>query len=399
MSIHDRPTERFEQIPYYEEAPRRSRWWSALLGVVIGICTVGATFWILVWASVAGSGRGGGSLGENLAEAGRGLVEIVIPPTPTPTPTSTPTATATATPTNTPTATPTATATPTSTPTPIPTNTPVPTPTPKVTSKHVQFRVAAGTAYTEQFFMPQGATLRGQIRLISREINYSLWMLSPRRERLAWQDQILGTYQFSWTAREAGTYGLVFDKSYAMFFGSEIELSYSIEEPSPLLMPTPRPTDPPAVLIDQPQATGKSSFSCVATREGTENVRARAVARVEQEGYLVRQCGPYFPDWHLWALVGVAADSADGMNQRTFFFWDDEYLGTDTWEPSAGIAIASQADEGMTIALEYVLYRPEDPICCPTGGTTRVRYHWTGEKLVPLDPIPSSDWRAPLSRR
>jgi hypothetical protein len=74
-----------------------------------------------------------------------------------------------------------------------------------------------------------------------------------------------------------------------------------------------------------------------------------------------------------------------------------EYLGTDTLNPSAQVRLGWRDSD--TVALQYQLYRPEDPMCCPTGGAALVRYHWNGQALEPLDPIPSDDSTAVLSRR
>jgi hypothetical protein len=105
----------------------------------------------------------------------------------------------------------------------------------------------------------------------------------------------------------------------------------------------------------------------------------------------------YDPSAALRVLVGVYASSADGANQRAFFFAGDRYLGTDARDPSAYVGVVQQV--GNTITLRYTLYRPSDAMCCPSAGTADVRYRWDGSKLEPLDPIPSSDWKAPVSRR
>jgi hypothetical protein len=50
------------------------------------------------------------------------------------------------------------------------------------------------------------------------------------------------------------------------------------------------------------------------------------------------------------------------------------------------------------VALMYVLYRRNDPNCCPTGGGKIVRFHWTGRRLVALDRIPPLTGEGSLSR-
>lgn len=89
--------------------------------------------------------------------------------------------------------------------------------------------------------------------------------------------------------------------------------------------------------------------------------------------------------------------SADGTAQRAFFFADERFVGTDTPDDSAGIRIASARPP--VIALGYQLFNPKDPQCCPTAGTTTVRYRWDGRRLAALDPIPPSSDAARDSRR
>jgi len=51
------------------------------------------------------------------------------------------------------------------------------------------------------------------------------------------------------------------------------------------------------------------------------------------------------------------------------------------------------------MALQYQLYRPDDPMCCPTAGATTVRFAWNGTTAAPLDRLPSTGWNAPAGRR
>jgi hypothetical protein len=128
---------------------------------------------------------------------------------------------------------------------------------------------------------------------------------------------------------------------------------------------------------------------------GTTQI-ADAAAVAAAKGYA--DCGTslYGASSRLHALVCVAR-GADSANQLAFFFLDSTYIGTDTSAPSAHI-IASWRDED-TVALLYVLYRPNDGTCCPTGGGAIVRYYWDGSRLQPLDPVPTNHIDAALSRR
>ena len=101
----------------------------------------------------------------------------------------------------------------------------------------------------------------------------------------------------------------------------------------------------------------------------------------------------------LHVLIGSAA-GGDGHSQLAYMFYDAKYLGTDTLQPSGQIAFVGWRD-GKTFVLRYGLYRPSDPLCCPTGGTADVIYTWSDAdgRIVAIGQIPPADLNAPLSRR
>ena len=123
-----------------------------------------------------------------------------------------------------------------------------------------------------------------------------------------------------------------------------------------------------------------------------------AVQFVRQQGFEVLSAANYNPPALLHVLTGFRVPTADAHEQYAFFFTTGgKYLGTDTSETSADLGVAAQTNDTVTISC--VLYKPDDPMCCPTGGTANVRYFYNGTRLTPLDPIPSADWNAPFSRR
>ena len=87
------------------------------------------------------------------------------------------------------------------------------------------------------------------------------------------------------------------------------------------------------------------------------------------------------------ALIGQCMGSATGYCENAFFFVGSKYIGTDTAAQNLEISVAWQ--DGTTIALSYPLYAPDDPHCCPTGGSRLVRFQWNGTSLDPLDPLPA----------
>lgn len=121
-----------------------------------------------------------------------------------------------------------------------------------------------------------------------------------------------------------------------------------------------------------------------ATPQSGGDLRA-AVALVKKKGYR-----PETSTWEnafkLNVLIGTYAKSADGYDKRAFFFYGRRYLGTDAAAPSAQVQLVWRDDR--TIALLYILYRANDPLCCPTAGGSIVRFRWTGTRIVALDPIP-----------
>jgi hypothetical protein len=122
-----------------------------------------------------------------------------------------------------------------------------------------------------------------------------------------------------------------------------------------------------------------------------------AAATVRRQGYTPTDTATYHADQTLRVLIGVRTGSGDGYNQLAFFFLRDRYLGTDTKDPSAGVAVVSQGDTQVT--LRYPLYRPKDPNCCPSAGMRSVTYVLDNGRLEPHGAIPSSSGSAPLSRR
>lgn len=120
------------------------------------------------------------------------------------------------------------------------------------------------------------------------------------------------------------------------------------------------------------------------------------IALIKQKGFTVIDSNFWSKSSLLNVLLGMCTGSADGYCKQAFFFYNGEYLGTDTLSPSAQINIVWRDD--TTIALNYILYNKDDPMCCPTAGAVTVRFQWDGNKLMALDPIPTSDWFADIHR-
>jgi hypothetical protein len=131
--------------------------------------------------------------------------------------------------------------------------------------------------------------------------------------------------------------------------------------------------------------------------EASGEEAAAAVAVLKTHGYTPDDVSQYHPDQTLRVLLGTRTGSADGYDQRAFFFLDGKYLGTDSSQPSASIRVVSQSD--TEVALAYALYRPHDPLCCASGGQSVVHFALNNGQLAPLQPIPPASSASGLSRQ
>jgi hypothetical protein len=125
--------------------------------------------------------------------------------------------------------------------------------------------------------------------------------------------------------------------------------------------------------------------------------RSAAIAVVARQGYTVSGASSYRADQTLRVLVGTTGRKTTGRVQRAFFFVNERYIGTDAGTPSAAVSVVGQDDTSVT--LSYRLFRPRDPLCCPTGGRRSVRFALDNGRLAPGGPIPTDSPRAALSRR
>jgi hypothetical protein len=123
---------------------------------------------------------------------------------------------------------------------------------------------------------------------------------------------------------------------------------------------------------------------------------AAAAAAVRALGYTPTDTAGYDPDHDLSVIVGSLSSAVDGHPQEAFLFHRGRLIGPAA-APSAGVRWLWST--GDTVALGYDLYRPDDPLCCASGGASTVRFHWTGHHVGAEDPLPPTSWSAPLSRR
>jgi hypothetical protein len=109
------------------------------------------------------------------------------------------------------------------------------------------------------------------------------------------------------------------------------------------------------------------------------------------------------PDTSMWehgarfnALFGNCR-AGDGHDQHVYFFDRARYVGSDGLGTSSEV-LGLWRDE-TTFAFMYVLYRRQDPLCCPTGGGKIVRFRWNGRRFRALDRSPPrQNGNVPLGR-
>jgi hypothetical protein len=145
-------------------------------------------------------------------------------------------------------------------------------------------------------------------------------------------------------------------------------------------------------------ASAASGTSGAASAAGAPALSAsKAAAVVRAAGYTPISFGGYDPANDLSVIIGLLSTSGDGHPQRAFFFHRGAFVGIDSPQPSATIRWIWSTDR--EVALQYDLYRPDDPMCCPTAGGSTVQYRWTGTGVTPLSVLPSADTSAAASRR
>ena len=169
----------------------------------------------------------------------------------------------------------------------------------------------------------------------------------------------------------------------------------------------PSTTTKHATAPASPPAASHSSSGTTATRSAPEPEFTQrehksagalaAAAVVRAHGFTPVNTSDYHPSQALTVLIGMRSGSGDGSGQQAFFFVNGRYIGTDAIAPSAALSVVSQSDTEVTLA--YPLYRASDPLCCPSGGHTRVHFQLNNGKLSALDPIPPVSSRHGYSRQ
>jgi hypothetical protein len=186
---------------------------------------------------------------------------------------------------------------------------------------------------------------------------------------------------------------------------SVAETQPAAQATAPVATPTATASTPTATT-PAPTSTAGGASAPTTTRSAPEPAFTEATTKAEgaseaaaalrARGYTANNTSEYHSGQALRVLVGTRTGSGDGYGQQAFFFVNGRYIGTDAKEPSATVKVVSQSDAEITIA--YPLYRPNDALCCPSGGTATVHFQLNNGRLTPLDRIPPATSKTGLSR-
>jgi len=88
----------------------------------------------------------------------------------------------------------------------------------------------------------------------------------------------------------------------------------------------------------------------------------------------------------LHVLHATPQGSASYGGDYYFFF----VTGTPVGKQFFTGAVTSAAVDSTTFAVTYKVYEPGNAHCCPSGGQSKVRFHWDGTKVSSLDPMPGT---------
>ena len=143
----------------------------------------------------------------------------------------------------------------------------------------------------------------------------------------------------------------------------------------------------PVTSTTRPLTTTTVSASTTVAPGGQIVTLSQAESVVQSQGYTPANSDGFTNDNRLKVILGTATGSADGYQQRAFFFADGRYLGNDSKDPSAGVTLSDQTND--TVTLQYAIYAPGDPLASPSQPSQTARFRYDGSRLTTLVPVPS----------
>ena len=110
-------------------------------------------------------------------------------------------------------------------------------------------------------------------------------------------------------------------------------------QPVPVLSKPPASTDRIVAVLPCDQYAGLASELA----HGSGSIWSR--------GYTPLMCEPHLPSWHLWVVLAMRTGSADGYDQRAFFFYINNFWGPIRRTPARGLPLSGRQ------AMERLRYR------------------------------------------
>jgi hypothetical protein len=112
---------------------------------------------------------------------------------------------------------------------------------------------------------------------------------------------------------------------------------------------------------------------------------AQDLAFMFVNGYVLVQQNSWGASDDLHVLIGKSTSASGAVAERAYFFRDIGEVGVDASDGSESIKMVSHTIDEVTLA--YALYDVGDSA---SGGTSEVRFEWSGGRFLTLDPLPPS---------
>lgn len=136
---------------------------------------------------------------------------------------------------------------------------------------------------------------------------------------------------------------------------------------------SPSPDVHPPTLSAPPSSFGPYSTAAAAERY----VSANGLAAQAPEA-------TWRPAAVLHVIHASSTTGADSPGDWYFFFVGGKAVGQRYFTRAS----SADAVDDVTFAVSYLVFRQGDPHCCPSGGTSTVRFRWQGGQLTALDAMP-----------
>lgn len=122
-----------------------------------------------------------------------------------------------------------------------------------------------------------------------------------------------------------------------------------------------------------------AAYQAVDRSARTAPTMSEVRTQMARMGYTLYRPGS-LPPGPLRAFRGIWHAAGDGGVQNVFFYDGDRFVGV-AHDPNFRSAVIS-AQDGSSVTVRQYLYRPDDPSCCPSGGTRDYQYTWSDGRLT-----------------